>query len=283
MVNILEVKNLSKIYGFIRKKLILNNISLDIKSGKCVCIVGENGAGKSSLIKIIAKITPKNRGTVKINGNVGYVPESSINFQNMSAEENMSYYDLLSGNHNNYMRYLEEMSLVEIGKTLKKFSKGMKRKIDLIRAINVEPNLLLLDEPFEGLDPTSSNDIISMLKEEKESGTAILMSSHDMSYIERIADLVYILKNGCLIEIMDWKTSNVILIISGDFNNISLALSNYVYAIENENENFKVIVKGNEKISEIIKVLVQNDISIVRQEVVRLEDIYLQEVKRKNN
>lgn len=278
MENVIEVSRISKSYGLISRKVILKDISFHIEKGECICIMGANGQGKSTLIKIIAGLLAKDKGDVKLAGRLGYMPETSINFPSLNIYQTMEYYDMISGRGKNYEQLIERFSLVEKKKIVKKFSKGMKRKLDLIRALNLKPDLLLLDEPFEGLDPGVCNDMISVITEEKARGSAILMSSHDMSYVEKIADRVFILKNGHLSQIDEWQRETTVLTVLGDLQKTTEILENFNCKIAKDGEYLKIRVNGKEETISVIQALVRNGIDIRKQEVLNLEDIFLQEI-----
>ncbi|MGP6239813.1 ATP-binding cassette domain-containing protein [Cuniculiplasma sp. SKW4] len=278
MVNVIEVSRISKSYGLISRKQILKDISFNIEEGECICIMGANGQGKSTLIKIIAGLLARDKGDIKMAGRLGYMPETSINFPSLNIYQTMEYYDLISGHGKNYEQLIDRFSLAEKRKIVKKFSKGMKRKLDLIRTLNLKPDLLLLDEPFEGLDPGVCNEMISVIAEEKARGSAILLSSHDMSYVEKIADRVFILKNGLLNQIDEWQRETTVLTVSGDLKKIEDILKNFKCKIGKEGEYLKIKVVGNEATIPVIQSLVKNGIDIRKQEVLNLEDIFLQEI-----
>ncbi|MCL4345846.1 MAG: ABC transporter ATP-binding protein [Candidatus Thermoplasmatota archaeon] len=277
MGNVIEVSRISKSYGLISRKSILKDISFHIEQGECICIMGANGQGKSTLIKILAGLLARDRGEIKIAGRLGYMPETSINFPSLNIYQTMEYYGLISGYGKDYEQLIDRFSLAEKRKIVKKFSKGMKRKLDLIRALNLKPDLLLLDEPFEGLDPGVCNDMISVIAEEKARGSAILMSSHDMSYVEKIADRVFILKNGHLSQIDEWQRETTVLTVSGDLKIIEGIIERFKCKIGKDGEYLKIKVVGKEETISVIQTLAKNGVNIIKQEVVSLEDIFLQE------
>ncbi len=282
MGNALEVKEVSKKYGIMPKKTVLKNVSFHIEKGECLCILGANGEGKSTLIKIVAGLVSKDHGNVHIDGKLGYMPETSINFPSLNAYEAMNYYDLLSGNKKNYLKYMESFSIVERKKRIKKYSKGMKRKLDLIRALNLEPDLLLLDEPFEGLDPGVCNDMISVIAKEKSRGSAVLMSTHDISYVEKIADRVFLLKNGVLKEIREWKRETTILTVQGSIEKIPVLFKDFPCEIIQDGQNVQIKVVGSDHAISAIQLLSGSGITIKTQEVISLENIFLREVEKRN-
>ena len=148
---ILNVDSLTKKYFGFKTKTVLNNISFSIKQGNCLGIVGRNGSGKSTLLKIIAGLMPFNSGSLYLSGNVGYVPENSINYPSLSGRDNLNFYRELGGIVKTDKEILEKLELKkDLNTAMKKYSKGMKRKIDILRAIESSPKLLIMDEPLDG-------------------------------------------------------------------------------------------------------------------------------------
>ena len=141
---ILIINKLTKSYGLLKKKKVLNGIEMVLERGKCLSIVGENGSGKTTLLKIIGSLLPYNSGKVTVNGKISYVPEISSFFPYLTAGENMEYFDTLTGGSGNYKDMLNQFEIPIKGKNMVYFSKGMKRKIDIIRALNANPSLLIL-------------------------------------------------------------------------------------------------------------------------------------------
>lgn len=279
---ILTITKLKKSYGIRKKvpdKIILNCIDMRLKKGQCICIVGENGAGKSTLLKIVMGLIPQDSGDIEILGNTGYVPETSINFRYLSAAENLDYYAQISGNSTDYGELMNQLGIGDTKKkSLKNFSKGMARKIDIVRALNTEPALIVLDEPFEGLDPKTCTDIIETLKEAKNAGKAILMSSHDMSYVERIADEVMLLENGKIKEIS--KAGKGFCIIFESDNTSSIESNVKKYGVEVKTYEGKYIININDESlkNDIIRILIDSGASIVKQGYRSLEEEYLDEI-----
>ncbi len=281
---ILQIRNLRKSYGFLKRKsrkVILNAVDLELKKGECFCIVGENGAGKSTLLKIVLGLVAKNGGEIHINGSFGYVPETSINFQPLSAEENLSYYDNMSAQSSNYVALLNQMGISEVkNRKMKYFSKGMSRKVDIIRALNNNPALIILDEPFEGLDPKTCSDIIEILKRMKESGKGIIMSSHDMTYVERIADKVFLLKNGQLTRLSGNEMIFRITFECEDIDPISKKIKELGLEAVSFQGKYHVSIDNESIKNEVIKDLIDCGARIVKQQYQSLEEEYLEKVQR---
>lgn len=278
MVNVLNVNALSKSYLMTGNKKVLDNVSMTVEKGQCVCIVGPNGTGKSTLLKIIAGLITKNSGDVEVNGNIGYVPEVSINFTQLNLIENIDFYRSISMNPPVNTPYADLFNLPQKGKRLKHFSKGMKRKFDLLRALNINPDLCIMDEPFEGLDPLTCREMIDLLIDQKQKGLSIIMSSHDMSYVEKLADQVLLLRNGKLNSVNGWKERRVTLIIDISPEKVKELALGKEYRIRE--------VKGMTKLTILLKdyasiydLMERNGGHILREENSSLEDIYLENLE----
>jgi len=207
----LEASGLHVRYG---AKTVLQNIQLDLHAGEIVGLIGPNGAGKSSLIRTLAGLHPADAGTVKAGdvdiqrapeaarGLIGMVPQNVALFDELSAEETL----LLAGRLRNLegeqlreevRRWLTLAELTDVGQAMSKYySGGMRRKLALGATLIGAPRILLLDESFAGLDPEATEAIEQELLRHRNAGAAILLCSHRMELLERIADRVVLLQNG---------------------------------------------------------------------------------------
>lgn len=208
MTYAIDVKELSKTIG---KQTILNNISMRVKSGEIYGFLGANGAGKTSLIKSLYQMMIPDCGTVKLLGEpvangqndvfaqIGSIIETPVFYENFDARKNLYL-------HAEYMgagagRIAEVLSLFDLADTerkpVKTFSLGMKQRLALAKAILPKPNLLILDEPMNGLDPQGINAIRELLVTiNREYQTTIFLSSHILSELEKIADTIGVIDKG---------------------------------------------------------------------------------------
>lgn len=209
MGNILEIRNLTKVYdGFT-----LEGINLDLPQGSIMGFIGENGAGKSTTIKLILNLIKRDSGTVKIFGHDIIKHENLIKedlgvvFDEGNFPETMRVRDINVVMRNIYQKwdrdlffhYLKEFSLPE-KKTIKSFSRGMKMKLSIAVALSHNPKFLILDEATSGLDPIIRDEILDMFLEfiQKED-RAIFVSSHISSDIEKIADYIAFIHQGKIV------------------------------------------------------------------------------------
>ncbi len=210
MGEILQVKNLYKSYG---RKQVLKHFNMSLEEGKVYGLLGKNGEGKTTLIRMIMGIIPGDKGTILYKGTeikfnhpgykkeVGYIPEDSIFFGWMTIKKlmafNSSFYP--KWNAQKACEFLDRFELDEKVK-IKNLSRGMKLKLGLIVALAAEPELLILDDPTSGMDvPTRYDFLKGLIREILEQGTTILFSSHLVHELEGIIDHLGILHDGKLI------------------------------------------------------------------------------------
>ena len=198
--NIIEVKGVSKYY---LKHKALNNIDLNVKKGSVFGLLGPNGAGKTTLIRIINQILTADSGSIKINGellnhnhiySIGYLPEERGLYKKMKVGEQAIYLAQLKGlskkDAKEKLDYWFEKFEIQSwwNKKIEDLSKGMAQKIQFIITILHEPKLLILDEPFSGLDPVNSQIIKEEILRLKNKETSVILSTHNMNSVEEICD-----------------------------------------------------------------------------------------------
>lgn len=207
---LLEVKNISKAY---KSKQVVSSISFEVYPGEILGILGPNGAGKSTTIRGIMDIIPPDQGEVlfRLAGHVqhslprtelGYLPEERGLYKNMRIMDILLYFAKLKDYPQDKakqraLRYLEKFDLKGKEKVkIEELSKGMAQKVQFISAVIHEPKLLILDEPFSGLDPVSQDLFKSEIKELARQGTSILLSSHQMNLVEELCDRIFMIHQG---------------------------------------------------------------------------------------
>lgn len=197
--------NLCKNYG---KNTILDNINLCIEKGDILGLIGKNGAGKTTLIRIILSLASATSGKVEFLSKdkitVGGLVESPAFYSYLSATENLEYYRLLNGikSKTSVKEMLDFVGLNNTkNKKFKDFSLGMKQRLAIALALINNPDLLVLDEPINGLDPMGIKEIRDLLlKINKEKGTTILISSHILSELSQLANTYAFIDKGKIIE-----------------------------------------------------------------------------------
>ncbi len=206
----ISVQSLSKTYGIRKRIQALDHVSFSVPRGKCAALVGANGAGKTTLLSILGGALPRYDGVFRVNGRVGLCPEFSIFFPLMDATENVEYFSKTVGGADSgkISEILGELNLVPKGQLSNTFSKGMKRKLDIARALSIGASIILMDEPFDGLDPTVSSELVEIINRLKFQGITFIVSSHDLYRVAEVADTVFFLKSGKLIEEYELNNRN---------------------------------------------------------------------------
>ncbi len=201
-----RIRDLRKKYGAIP---VLNGLSMDIEDGDVYGFLGRNGCGKTTTMNIICNIIPKDEGKITLgNGKpikVGYLPESPMIYGYMTAKEYLEYIAACSewqGDVNR--RVAEVLDVVGLSKAAnqraKGFSRGMTQRLGMGAAILGNPELLIFDEPTSALDPQGRAEVISIINRLKSMGCTIVLSTHILSDVERVANRIGIMRNGVLAE-----------------------------------------------------------------------------------
>ena len=204
---ILELRNIEKSFG---DKQVLTGVSFKAEGGKAFGLLGRNGAGKTTSIRILMDVFPANSGEVLIDGapidynkvQIGYLPEERGLYPKKLIIDQLVYFAELKGmNHKAALRsvdyWLERLGMTEYrNKRLDTLSKGNQQKIQLITALAHDPHIVILDEPFSGLDPVNAMLLKDIVKEQIAKGKIVLFSSHQMNYIEEFCDSIAILNAG---------------------------------------------------------------------------------------
>ena len=204
---ILELKNIEKSFG---EKKVLTGVSFKAEGGKAFGLLGRNGAGKTTSIRILMDVFPANSGEVLIDGQpidynkigIGYLPEERGLYPKKIIIDQLTYFAELKGMSRKEAvksidYWLQRLGMTEYrNKKLETLSKGNQQKIQLITALAHDPDIIILDEPFSGLDPVNAMLLKDVVKEQIAKGKIVLFSSHQMSYIEEFCDSIAILNNG---------------------------------------------------------------------------------------
>lgn len=210
--NMLSVQNISKSFY---RKVALDNVSLDVEDGEIFGFLGPNGAGKTTLIRIINRIIEADSGIIRINKNlmtqndlarIGYLPEERGLYKSMTVWDHSILLGRLRGltkkDAEQKLNYWLDKFQISTWKKkrIEELSKGMAQKVQFICTILHEPDLLILDEPYSGFDPVNVELITNELKEMKQNGKTIILSTHNMNSVEEVCDRVALIHNAKLIE-----------------------------------------------------------------------------------
>ena len=287
MENVLECKNLCKKFG---KKEILKDVSFSINEGDILAFIGPNGSGKTTTIKLILGLQRIDSGSVNINSydvtkdyvkaiaKVGAIVENPDSYMYLTGWQNLCLvadcYKGISKDH--ILEIVKYVGLEErINDKVSKYSLGMRQRLGIAKALLNSPNLLILDEPTNGLDPEGIKDLRDLLKKLAGDGLGILISSHNLAELESFCNKVCIIDKGHILEyseVKDFKSneSRVIFKVSDTTN---LPISN---AQEIKKHSF-VVKASREEVASIIRKLVKNKIDIyeVREDELTLEEAFL--------
>lgn len=212
----IEASNLQKVYS---KRQVVKNVSLEMEKGEIVGLLGPNGAGKTTTFYMITGIVKPNQGKVLYNGaditnlpmfkrarlGLGYLPQEASVFRNLTVEENIiSILEMRGVSSKNRIKkmqeLIEEFKLSHVAKSLGySLSGGERRRVEIARTISTNPDFILLDEPFAGVDPIAVEDIQNIILQLKNKGLGILITDHNVRETLRITERAYIMAEGSIL------------------------------------------------------------------------------------
>jgi ABC-2 type transport system ATP-binding protein len=207
----LEVREVVKSYD---GRAVVNRVSFDVAPGEIFALLGPNGAGKTTLLRMITDILKPDAGTIRLQGRtvdraarheISYLPEERGLYRRIKAVETLAYYGELKGlarkaAMEQATSLLERVELGEWGaKPVQALSKGMQQKVQLCTALIGEPRLLILDEPFSGLDPLNIQLFEEILNERRAAGATVLLSTHQMNKVEELCDRALMINRGHMV------------------------------------------------------------------------------------
>ena len=216
----IEIKNLTKSYNGVK---VVDNISLKVNDGEIFAFIGHNGAGKTTTIKSIVGINNFDSGEIFINGKsivkdavnakkeIAYVPDNPDLYENMKAIDFINFicdmYETTSSvRMKNIIKYAKMFEIEDkLNNEISTYSHGMKQKIALIAALSHNPKVLIMDEPFVGLDPKAVFDMKNIMKEMCKEGKCIFFSTHILDVAEKLCDRVAIIKKGKIVKVGKMK------------------------------------------------------------------------------
>ena len=208
-----QINNLSFKYPK-NKEDTIKNISFEIKAGEIFGLLGPSGVGKSTTQKILTKLLNKYEGEILYKGkdlntydnsyyeNIGVGFEMPVHFSKLTASENINFFKKLYKTNIDTEKLLKKVGLYEDrDKQVGEFSKGMKVRLNFVRAMINNPKMLFLDEPTNGLDPHNARILKDIIKEYKENGGTVLLTTHLMNDVDELCDRVAFMANGAIVEI----------------------------------------------------------------------------------
>lgn len=300
---ILEVKDLYKKFG---ENEVLHGVSFTVESGRALGLLGRNGAGKTTTIRILMDVFHANSGEILVDGNpfkqsdfqIGYLPEERGLYPKKKVIDQMIYLAQLRGMNkqdakNSSIKWLERLEVKEYaGSKLETLSKGNQQKVQLASTLVTDPAIVILDEPFSGLDPVNSQILKDIVQSLISEGKIVIFSSHQMSYVEEFCENIAIIDKGKVvldgelsviknefghnqhvINAVNYNTEQLYSILESDF-------SDFVEITDTKRDY--VIIKLNENISknDFLRKVLDSGIDIEHFENYKpsLNDIFVAEV-----
>jgi len=293
----LEVKNISKSFGDLKA---VDNASFSVPEGSIFGLLGRNGAGKTTTIRMMMNIYMPDSGTVTyqginagpdFNSKVGYLPEERGLYKKMKVLETLLFFAEIKGKKGRDVtklakKYLEQFDLADrMNSKIEALSKGNQQKVQFISTLLHDPEVLILDELFSGLDPINTNIMKNMILELKQQGKIILFSTHVMSFAEKMCDHIAIIDhgkikiNGALADIKAERSHrNVSLNYKGD---ISFLRNNpIIESISDYGNSVGIKVREEKQIQQLLKLLIDNNVEVNKFDAneISLEDIFIDTV-----
>lgn len=291
----LIVKNVNKSFG---DKHVVDNISFSLEEPGVFGLLGTNGAGKTTTIRMILGIIKKDSGEITWNGkavtrgnvNFGYLPEERGLYPKSTIYDQLVYFANLKGLDKRaadmaVKMWLDKLNLMEyINSPAEKLSKGNQQKVQFITSVLHDPDLIVLDEPFSGLDPVNTEILSKIMKDLVKSGKYIIMSSHQMSVIEEFCSDLVILNRGKTVlsgnlkEIKDSYETNKVLIETTD--EIDGILKKLKVDVLDKNDDEYLVSADADNRRKLLKELVKNNIDVKTFKVIKptLHEIFIEKV-----
>lgn len=297
----LRVENVTKRYG---EFTAVDNISFEVKAGRIFGFLGPNGAGKTTTIRMIVGITAPDEGNIELFGQkmssvlqdrIGYLPEERGLYKKMKVQEQLRYFAALKDVSQKEADkridfWLNRMGLGEWKlKKASDLSKGMSQKIQFIAAVLHEPELIILDEPFSGLDPINVESLLEAIAELKANGKTIIFSTHLMETAERLCDDIILINKsrkvlgGKLREVKESFGKNRIALRCVGGENVLQEKTLIEEIIEHSDEK-ELVLAENADTQILLKKLIESGTTITKFEEIEpsLNDIFIEKVKEKN-
>lgn len=299
-MNILSIQNVVKQY---KNHLAVDHVSFDMKEGSVFGLLGPNGAGKTSLIRIITSITGADSGQVLLNGIpvnaktpelIGYMPEERGLYKKMKVGEHLLYLAALKGLDKKSAKsridyWLDRFEIDSwYDKKVEELSKGMQQKIQFIATVLHEPKLIILDEPFSGLDPLNTNIIKEEIHRLNQEGASIIFSTHRMESVEEVCkDLVLINQGkiqlaGKVEQVKEDFKENKYAFKLGD--NSQIPSMNGIRVVSQIGNDLLIQSESSSLVNEFLKGLIQNDVVIksFREVLPSINEIFIKLVGKPN-
>ncbi|MBF2064713.1 MAG: ABC transporter ATP-binding protein [Calothrix sp. C42_A2020_038] len=291
----LKIKNLNKSYG---ARKVLHDLNLHIDTGQIYGLLGANGAGKTTTINIICNLIQADSGYVSINNQpitddtkalIGIAPQENLLYRSLSCEENLTFFAKIYGLdgrrcREQVLKTLADVKLFDRAKSpVETLSGGMQRRLNMAVALVHQPALVILDEPTTGLDIEARYDIWELIKQLKNQGITVLLTTHLLDEAERLCDQIGILKNGQilaegnLIQLRQYIHAEEIVVIKTVNEEKAIALAEkYGFTPRRYGNDLAFWIPEAMELKEIIARFEDVNIDSISRQPVRLEHIYLE-------
>lgn len=291
---VIEVRNVVKKYG---EFVAVKGLSFEVNRGEIFGLLGPNGAGKTTTIRILMDLFKPDEGEVRVLGQkpsevkekVGYLPEERGLYQGLRVLETLIYFAQLKGvpgpiAKERAISLLEKVDLLDRARSrVKELSKGMQQKLQFIVSIVHDPELVFLDEPFQGLDPVNVDLMKGLIRELRDEGKTVVLSSHQMNLVEALCDRILLINRGervlygHLRDIKRQFAPNSVLVKSPSLPPSIPGVAN----VEKKDEAFLLTLTGELSPQDVLKALIEAGVEIEAFEVapVPLEEIFVKVVR----
>lgn len=297
----LKVENVTKRFG---EFTAVDRISFDIRAGRVFGFLGPNGAGKTTTIRMIVGITAPDEGTIELFGRkidgeqqdrIGYLPEERGLYKKMKIYEQLRYFAALKNVPQKLADeridfWLEKMKLTDWKKKkANDLSKGMQQKIQFISTVLHEPDLLILDEPFSGLDPLNVETLLEVISELKAKGKTIIFSTHLMETAEKLCDDIILINKsmkvigGTLRQVKASFGKNLIALRATGGDQV-LQDKNLVSSVNEHADQREIVLAENSDAQALLKRLLEAGATVTKFELIEpsLNDIFIEKVRESN-
>lgn len=299
-MNAVELNNIN--FAYRKNELILNNISMQVPKGSIYGFLGANGAGKSTTLRLILGLMKPQQGKISVFGNnindsypkhlsgVGSMIESASLYEHLSATDNLRIAGKYFGVHKSKIEPILELVKLQDAKKkkVKDFSTGMKQRLGLAIALQHDPELLILDEPTNGLDPNGIIALREILHQLSEQNKTILLSSHILSEVEKIVNRVGIINDGhiafegSLAALQSEKSKNLRVRFKVSDVGRAIAICHGYEILKSDAYEYELIAGHRDELAKMVKDLVQNNIDVYEVAPIAsdLENMFLSVVNK---
>lgn len=299
-MNAVELNNIC--FAYRKDELILNNISMEVPVGSIYGFLGANGAGKSTTLRLLLGLMKPKEGKISIFGksiedtypnhlaSVGSMIESASLYEHLSAADNLRIAGKYYGVDKKKIEPILELVKLQDAKKkkVKDFSTGMKQRLGLAIALQHDPDLLILDEPTNGLDPNGIIELREILHQLSEQNKTILLSSHILSEVEKIVNRVGIINDGriafegSLSDLQSEKSKNLRVRFKVSDAVKAITLFEGIKILRSDDSEFELVAKSKKELAEMVKVLVGNKIEVYEVSPIEsdLENMFLSVVNK---